>query len=413
MARAACTIVSLNYLSYARTLCDSFLRFHPDCEFYVLLVDRLPADFDRRSERFEMITVEELGIADFSSVAFKYGIMELNTNVKPTFLKMLLARDIDQLLYLDPDIFVYRAIDSVFDALSECAIVLTPHVLTPIADDGQSELIFLLSGVFNLGFVAVNKCAETGRFLSWWENRCLNLSFDEQSTGLFVDQKWINLVPCFFDSVRILKNPGCNMAYWNLHERRLSQDGGAWMVNQSVPLEFYHFSGISVDGGEDISKFTDRFDLTNRPDLRPIFADYRAQLIEHGFRTSYSEKYAFGEFDNGQYINRLTRSVYAAKLDRFSGEDPFRTSSRFYQWAKAARLFSSHDSATSYTRKSYSNTDPRLRVLHAILRSVLRILGTDRYTVLMKYLSYISVLRNQSDVLTSGIASDAKKTSEL
>jgi hypothetical protein len=416
MVRAACTIISLNYLSYARTLCDSFLRFHPGCKFYVLLVDRLPEEFDRLSERFEIVTVEELDIRNFSSVAFKYDILELNTNVKPTFLKALLARNIDQLVYLDPDIFVYRALDSVFDALAKCSIVLTPHTLCPIPDDGRSEQILLSSGVFNLGFIAVNKCAETGRFLSWWENRCLNLAFNEQREGLFVDQKWINLVPCFFDSVRILKNPGCNMAYWNLHERRLSQDGGVWMVNQCTPLEFFHFSGISVDGGEQISKFTDRFNLTDRPDLRPIYEDYRAQLIDHGFRISYSGKYAFGVFDNGQYINRLTRSIYAANLEKYSDENPFSSSSRFYEWAKAARLFSARDTANSYTKKSYSKTDSRLRVLHAILRLALRILGADGYTVLLKYLSYISILRNQRDVLGGGkkrAAQQADRRSEM
>lgn len=401
MVRAACTIVSLNYLSYARTLCDSFLRFHPDCKFYVLLVDRLPADFHRLSERFEIIAVEELDIADFPSVAFKYDILELNTNVKPTFLKALLVRGIDQLVYLDPDIFVYRALDSVFAALSEHSVVLTPHILSPIPDDGQSELIFLSSGVFNLGFVAVSKCSETDRFLSWWGNRCLNLAFNEERTGMFVDQKWLNLVPCFFDSMKILKDPGCNMAYWNLHERRLSQNNGVWMVNECVPLGFFHFSGVSVDGGAQISKFTDRFDLKNRPDLRSIFEEYRAQLIDHGYRTSYSGKYAFGVFDNGQYINRLTRSMYAANLERFSDENPFSSSSRLYEWAKAARLFSARDSANSYTKKSYSKTDPRLRLLHTVLRLALRILGADHYTVLLKYLSYISILRHQNDVIAS------------
>ena len=38
---ASWTIVSKNYLAYARTLCDSFKRFNPDMPFYVLLVDEL------------------------------------------------------------------------------------------------------------------------------------------------------------------------------------------------------------------------------------------------------------------------------------------------------------------------------------------------------------------------------------
>jgi len=399
MVRAACTIVSLNYLPYARTLCDSFLQFHQGYRFYVLIVDRLPSGFDRTIEHFELITVEELGVQDFLSVAFKYDILELNTNVKPTFLKFLLARNIEQVVYLDPDIRVYRALDSVFGALDEHAIVLTPHTTSPAPDDGQSESILLSCGVFNLGFVAVSKRAETDTFLSWWENRCLKLAFSEQRTGLFVDQKWINLVPCFFDSIKILKSPGCNMAYWNLQERQLSQNGNAWVVNKSRSLEFFHFSGISVDGGEQISKYTDRFDLTNRPDLRQIIEDYRAELISHGIRDSHSEKYAFGIFDNGQYINHLTRAIYASNLDEFSGENPFSSSSKFYAWAKSKRLLSNLDSAGSYTAKSYPKSDWRLLTLNGLLRLLLRFLGADRYTMLLKYLSHISILRDQSGVL--------------
>jgi hypothetical protein len=401
MTQAACTIISLNYLPYARVLCTSLLRHHPNFKFYVLLVDRLPPHFDRLSETFEIITIEELNITDFSSLAFKYDILELNTNIKPTFLKVLLARGIDQVVYLDPDIFIYNPLDSVFDALKEHAIVLSPHTLTPSPNDGQPELIFLSAGVFNLGFIAIRKCAETDRFLNWWENRCLNLAFNERHTGMFVDQKWINLVPCFFDSLKILKNPGCNMAYWNLHERQLSQEGEVWVVNECSPLEFFHFSGISVDDRDQISKFTDCYDLTNRSDLRLIFNDYRAQLINHGFRTYCSASYAFGAFDNGQYINRLVRSVFASNLDNFGGENPFSISSHIYEWAKRMHLLSARDSANNYKLTSYSKTDPRLRVLNAILRLALRILGADRYTVLLKYLLYVSILRNQRVVLTT------------
>jgi hypothetical protein len=324
----------------------------------------------------------------------------LNTGVKPTFLRSLLARNIDQVVYLDPDIVVYHELNSVFDALAEYAIVLSPHALSP-NPDGQSELMMLCSGVFNLGFVAVTKCTETDRFLSWWETRCLNFGFNDRHAGMFTDQKWVSLVPCLFDSVKILKTPGCNMAHWNLYERRLSQDRGVWMVNEYSPLEFFHFSGISVDGGEQISKHTDQYNLTNRSDLRLIFEGYRTELIQHGFRKYCSSTYAFGAFDNGQYINRLLRAIYSANPQRFGGENPFTSSSNVYVWAKTARLLSARDSAQSYRLKSYSKKDTRLRILNSLLRLALRILGADNYTVLLKYLSHISILRNQSELLTS------------
>src|SRR5208282_3977814 len=98
--------------------------------------------------------------------------------------------------------------------------------------------------------VAVTNSDEAHKFLSWWEHRCLTLGYVDRQNGLFVDQKWIDFVPCYFNSVLVLKHPGCNMAYWNLHERTLEKVGETWIVNNSEPLIFYHFSGGNVDGAD-------------------------------------------------------------------------------------------------------------------------------------------------------------------
>src|SRR5277367_2165964 len=117
MTRAACTIVSLNYLSYARTLCESFFRLHDDWRFYVLIVDRLPLGTSLSAERFEVVFVDELAIPNFASIAFKYDVLALNTNVKPSFMRFLLDKGVEQLVYLDPDIFVYSALDPIVHCL--------------------------------------------------------------------------------------------------------------------------------------------------------------------------------------------------------------------------------------------------------------------------------------------------------
>src|SRR5450631_455774 len=392
MIRAACTIVSLNYLPYARTLCDSFLEFHPDHKFYVLLVDRPPEGFDASLEQFELVLVEDMGIPDFQSVAYKYDILELNTNVKPTFLKMLLARGVDQLLYFDPDILICSTVDPIFDALNTSGIVITPHCMSPNEQLPNEEANLLYTGVFNLGFIAVSKTAEAERFLAWWEHRCLTLGYAERWTGLFVDQKWINLVHCYFESVHVLKHPGCNVAYWNLHERILEKAPTSWVVNRKAPLIFYHFSGISVDGGDRISKYADQFDLTSRPDLAELFAEYRERLVTHGIRDFGRYPYAFGYFNNGELVNKLQRAAYAANLDRFSLVDPFDATGPFYAWAKRRHLQSRQDSIGKYGRKAYSKADVRVRFVNTMMRLALRLLGADRYTILMKYLEYASLL---------------------
>ena len=400
MIRAACTIVSLNYLAYARTLCDSFHEFHPGYKFYVLLVDRLPEDFDASRENFELMLVEDLGIANFEAVAFKYGILELNTNVKPTFLKKLLGLGVDKLIYFDPDILICSSLDLIYEALAENEILLTPHCMSPNEESPYDEVLLLLNGVFNLGFVAASNTAEAQRFLAWWEHRCLTLAYNERWSGLFVDQKWINFVPCYFESALLLKHAGCNVAYWNLHERTIKKAQKSWIVNGTVPLIFFHFSGISIDGGSRISKYSDQFDLKSRPELAELFTEYRERLATNGIRDVGRHRYAFGYFDNGEPINKLQRAIFAANSENFGATSPFLITGPFYRWAKRRRLQSRQDSVGQYGKKAYSKTDSRVRLVNALFRLALRFLGADRYTILMKYLEFASLLRNQKDIFS-------------
>src|SRR5579863_8474224 len=110
MTRAACTIVSANYLHFAWTLAESFFKFHPNDEFHVLVVDHLPQGFVPRDLRVQVLEVEKLGLPNFRSLAFKYDLLELNTAVKPTFLKYLVDRGADKVLYFDPEIYLYRSV---------------------------------------------------------------------------------------------------------------------------------------------------------------------------------------------------------------------------------------------------------------------------------------------------------------
>jgi hypothetical protein len=90
--------------------------------------------------------------------------------------------------------------------------------------------------------------------------------------------------------------------------------------------------------------------------------------------------------------------VYSGKIDKFGSADPFDAAGPFYRWAKKNRLQDRQDSVVKYGRKSYNKTDSRVRFVNAMLRFALRVLGADRYTTLMLYLAYISVLRKQKDV---------------
>lgn len=100
----------------------------------------------------------------------KYNILELNTNVKPTFMMHLLRTfDLEKLVYLDADIFVYSPLAPVFDALEMSDAVLTAHITHLLEDDkllSEQDHLYNNNGTFNSGFIAVRRGDETDRILS-------------------------------------------------------------------------------------------------------------------------------------------------------------------------------------------------------------------------------------------------------
>jgi len=60
------------------------------------------------------------------------------------------------LLYFDPDILVLGSLGELYERLQRADLVMTPHVAAPIEDDRTpGERDFLLSGIYNLGFLGV------------------------------------------------------------------------------------------------------------------------------------------------------------------------------------------------------------------------------------------------------------------
>lgn len=394
----ACTIVSPNYLPFARTLALSYRAHHPVDEFFVLIVGRIADKSAFAEEPYTAVFLEEIGLQNIQSLGMKYNILELNTNVKPRFMLYLLAqRNISMLVYLDPDIYVYLRLQPVFDLLCHHNAVLTPHLTTPSSEpDGGFEQDVLSNGTYNLGFFAVRRNEETTQLLEWWDRRCVEKGFSEGRSGLFVDQKWMNLAPSLFDGVVQCKHPGCNMGVWNLDERKLSVCNGRYVVNGQSPLYFFHFSGVAVDRPEVLFRFTHRHTPSSRPDLQQIFAEYKEAVSKNRVPALDEIPYGFDRFDDGTAVTLIARRIYAAHEKSFSHEDPFQSNSDFYRFAQRHGLTAGKVQQPRIGWEGLEAQGRRVTVVHLILKFTLKLLGPNRYELLMKYLGFISILRNQA-----------------
>ncbi len=340
-----CTIIAANYLAQARVLATSFHRQHPDASFYVLLADDAPDVQEKSDDVFTIVRLADLGITELRDMCFQYNLKELNTAVKPALLRYLFTEEKqNKVLFLDPDILVTDALQPLFDELNTASIILTPHVCSPIPRGVlPSDADVLKVGIYNLGFIGLKNTPEAMDFLLWWHDRLTDGCTEDVLHGLFVDQRWADLATGFADAVKIIRDPAYNVAYWNLHERTLSRDGGRYLVN-GLPLRFYHFSGFLPHRPKELTKYVTTHRLADNPVLGELHSDYAKLAREAGYDLCSAHPYAFATFDNGVKIPDAARRVWRElKTKRARFGDPFTTTAgSFFLWLQKPAVLLGH-----------------------------------------------------------------------
>ena len=308
---AACTIIAKNYLPMARVLSDSWKKFYPDLPFFVLLLDSPRGFFSPENEKFQLLFASDLGIPNLNGFLFKYSVLEASTGVKPYLCDYLFRRhNVDKLLYLDPDILILNSLDRLREYLDNASILLTPHLLSPFPDDGytQSDHDILQAGTYNLGFLALRNNLDSEKFLRWWSAKLYHHCLVDLENNLFVDQRWMDMVPTLFDRVKVIREPEYNVAYWNLHERVVSV--GDQVFANDRPLRFFHFSGFDADNPWTVSKYQNRFGMTSIGEAYKLYIRYRNLLMEKGWSQCKPWKYTHDYFNNGVKIPSSARRYY-------------------------------------------------------------------------------------------------------
>ncbi len=310
------TSCALNYLPKARALAESLRRHQPDARLTLCLNDIPPAWLDLSAEPFDQIwQPADLGFDP--AWIFQHNVMELSTAVKGRALQRLMAEDEAALfLYLDPDVYLFDRLDSVSKMMEGASIGLVPHILAPEQTDTGvrlTEISVTTHGIYNLGHLVVRPDATGHAFADWWTARLDRYCFDDPKNGLFTDQRWCDLVPTIFDNVRILRDPGLNVASWNIATREIRRSPCAQRFTAGgAPLLTYHFSGTGPTGTH--TRVRACFDSGNAATAE-IERIYEAAISRHGQQRFADSTPAFDTFDDGTVVTGRARRLYRQHLD--------------------------------------------------------------------------------------------------
>lgn len=266
------TISTYDRMMQSKVLGDSFLNHNPNYEFVIVLID-CPED-NNIDSGYQTIFSKDIFIPELKDKFEKYTKGEFCFMMKPfSFLHIFNYLNADKIVYLDNDILVLDEFKEADNYLIEYDILLTPHICKNNSSEYSSVLT---TGLFNAGFLALRNSENSFNFLKWWSRRLEDSCKKDFGRGLFYDQKWLDLSIILFENIKIIKNEGYNVSYWNLEERDLKNDNGVYKVN-GKNLIFYHFAGFEFD--DRITKYSNKISDRLKENVRDIF-DLYTELVK-------------------------------------------------------------------------------------------------------------------------------------
>ncbi|GAB5562290.1 MAG: hypothetical protein SynsKO_39370 [Synoicihabitans sp.] len=322
--RAFCTIATPSHVHYAFALAESLKNAGNPELLHVLVfggaLPEVPAD----STNVRLLDLEDLP-QDFPPLMrYYYSAFELCNALKPYLVRHLFNQsDISAVIFLDSDLLITSRFDRIWKELESTSLLLTLHHFSPPSIDAlhTNEVDVIDLGFMNGGFAAWRAGEAANRILDWMCERFAVYGF-YRYLGMAADQKLLPLVLSYFpDVVRVSRDPGLNIAYWNAHERSVKHEEGSYTI-EGKDVVFFHMSGCQLEHPDlvcaYISPKANELLLQQAPWLEGVVADY-LRLIRRftKHKSPATLPYLYDRYDGIKLNPDYRRLLFSAgKLDR-------------------------------------------------------------------------------------------------
>ena len=286
-SRCLVSIATCGYLPQAFVLASSFIQHNPGCDV-LLFVPDLSESAARsaawpRPESVRVMGLDAIPESRLERMRNYFDAFEFSCAAKSFVLGHATeALGYDKALLLDPDILCYAPLDTVWARLETNAMCVTPHSNSPMPRDGcaPDDREMLNTGFVNGGFWAVSRGEASSRCLAWVRDKVEHFGFFLPRLNLYADQGWMSALPWLFpEETGVMRRPGHNVAYWNLHERPLRLAANARLMCGNEPLVFFHYSGFDEAVPGQLSRHsTRRYAEETNQVLATLLADYAGRL---------------------------------------------------------------------------------------------------------------------------------------
>ena len=272
--RTYCTLSDKKYLKQGIALIESLKNVSSkDFKMYYLCLDSDTYESVRRYTCVEAVMLETVEESRKEIVDYKNRKQynEYCWSLASTFSRYLLDTGVEEVMYIDSDIYFYQDPEIIFDELGEKSIGIIRHRHnTSDSPDGE----------FNVGIIYFKNDKDGLECLRWWNDCLLNDSRPDLSTC--GDQKYLEEFPRMY-ATAILDETFAHGAPWNFRlyvYDNLDKDGTLVWGDKVQPFVFNHFSRFSIEHptSGNYADHTLNYQVFTIPALNKMYRDYAKEL---------------------------------------------------------------------------------------------------------------------------------------
>lgn len=241
-----CTVCDYGYLSRTIALLSSLQAHCPDFRLYILCLDDQTYQWATQNS-LDSVTPIHISVFtnydhELASTRNNRSIGEYACTCKASFMLYLLAHDqaLQSLSYLDSDLYFVADPNKIYKTLSKASIYITPHRYS-------HHLGFMRNraGIYNAGWVHINRNESSLACLKWWREQSIAWCFHRLENGQFGEQRYLEQFAQKFEGVVEVTHNGFNLAPWNINDVTFTRRDGLLLANNDEVV-MLHFHGLKL-----------------------------------------------------------------------------------------------------------------------------------------------------------------------
>jgi hypothetical protein len=273
------TFFDSGYLSRGLALIESIRRHENTSSILIVCIDELTFNIlSKKSDELNLacIMLEDL-IRAFPELAMaksNRSAVEFYFTLTPFVLRFaLLGKPKNHIaIYLDADLYFFQNPLLVVKSLGNSSVGIIEHNYPWFLKSLESKY-----GTYNVGLLAFKNNKDGNSVLEWWALKCIEWCRDYPEKGKYADQGYLDNFANLTKELRILTNPGFNLAPWNSASSKLKLYSNHLTVNNNE-LTFFHFHGLKNVGSLWISSQLNYYSPMPRKIFFAIYGNYVQHL---------------------------------------------------------------------------------------------------------------------------------------